>query len=385
MKKLISLIICFLAISFFSLHISAEEANWYNKQSVEKFVNLLLKDREEALEFKSEEIDGDGVGAVLVLTNEELELLKNKKDYLITTDIKYETTSTEIAQKYIYVFEFFTSDYKHYVYKHDFTKKNFITVHEILSESGIKDSEKLIYGEIRYFECPYITNYSFAKYKKGWNNIQSKVIYVKSDGNMITKSCNIGGVRYKFTSDGVYHGKYTGWTKSTSGRRYYKNGIMLTNRWLKTKNDTRYYAGEDGYIVSGERYIGKEYCLFDKNGKLIGRNLNELGMSVHCQNVSATGLEIAITLDITVNAEKVEYGSRYTIEKKEKGKWKELPLTNNRTWDDVVWLDDSSYLSQIKPTLITVNWKSLYGELPKGTYRISKEFNDKVYYFEFII
>ncbi|MBQ8842421.1 MAG: hypothetical protein IJZ65_07320, partial [Ruminiclostridium sp.] len=69
-----------------------------------------------------------------------------------------------------------------------------------------------------------------------------------SDGTMITKSCKIGGVRYKFTSDGVCKGKYTGWTKSSKGRRYWKDGILITNRYLRTKSGVRYYADENGYV-----------------------------------------------------------------------------------------------------------------------------------------
>lgn len=88
---------------------------------------------------------------------------------------------------------------------------------------------------------------------RGWNEFDGKSYYIKANGAFATKSCVINGIRYKFSSDGVCQGKYTGWTKSSSGRRYWKNGIVLKNKWLKTSAGKYYYAGSDGYIETVDR------------------------------------------------------------------------------------------------------------------------------------
>ncbi len=93
---------------------------------------------------------------------------------------------------------------------------------------------------------------------RGWNVLEGKNYYNKSNGVFATKSCVINGIRYKFSSDGVCQGKYTGWTKSKKGRRYYKNGVMIKNKWIKTKSGRKYYASEDGYMrTSRARVDGK--------------------------------------------------------------------------------------------------------------------------------
>ncbi len=106
---------------------------------------------------------------------------------------------------------------------------------------------------------------SDGSYVKGWTEIDGETYYFKSNGAMVTKSCDINGIRYKFSSDGVCQGKYTGWTKSSKGRRYYKNGVMLKERWIKTKSG-KYYAGQDGYMRTGWARVDGKTCFFDEKG-----------------------------------------------------------------------------------------------------------------------
>lgn len=139
--------------------------------------------------------------------------------------------------------------------------------HIHIPENEDKDSDywKAVYGK-------YITGLSFIDLsEKGWQETNGEKFYVKSDGTVITKSCKISDVRYKFTSDGVCHGKYTGWTKSTNGRRYYKDGVMITNKWIKTKSGKKYYAGEDGYMRTGWARVDGKTCYFDENGVWDGK------------------------------------------------------------------------------------------------------------------
>ncbi len=89
------------------------------------------------------------------------------------------------------------------------------------------------------------------------------------NGVLQTKSKVIDGIRYKFSADGYSQGKYTGWTKSAKGKRYWKDGKLVKNDWIKTPNGKLYYAGEKGYMTIGwsdVTRIGSAYSYFDEKG-----------------------------------------------------------------------------------------------------------------------
>lgn len=110
--------------------------------------------------------------------------------------------------------------------------------------------------------------------KTGWQIIGGNKYFFKKDGTAVTKSYVIDGIRYKFSSDGVCQGKYTGWTKSTNGRCYYKNGVMLKERWIKTKSGKKYYADEDGYMTTGWYRVADGWCYFnEENGQMSTGNV----------------------------------------------------------------------------------------------------------------
>ena len=79
----------------------------------------------------------------------------------------------------------------------------------------------------------------------------------------------VDGVTYRYSDSSQQVGKYTGWAKTSKGKRYYKNGIVYKNKWIKTKAGKYYYAGSDGYMRTGwaKVSVGKgNYSYFDKNG-----------------------------------------------------------------------------------------------------------------------
>lgn len=102
--------------------------------------------------------------------------------------------------------------------------------------------------------------------KNGWQKAEGKEFYVKKNGQLATSNTTISGTRYKFDKNGVYKGKYTGWTKSSKGRRYYKDGKLIKSKWIKNKYGERYYVDKNGYSVTGRAVINGELCYFDKNG-----------------------------------------------------------------------------------------------------------------------
>lgn len=81
----------------------------------------------------------------------------------------------------------------------------------------------------------------------------------------------VDGVTYRYSDSGEQKGKYTGWTKTSKGRRYYKNGLPYKNKWLKMKSGKCFYFGDDGYLSVGWTHIGTDwYYITADNGRLSG-------------------------------------------------------------------------------------------------------------------
>lgn len=111
------------------------------------------------------------------------------------------------------------------------------------------------------------TRYIMAdgSYAKGWLEIDGKTYYFsKGNGFMATKNSSIKGVRYKFTSDGVCQGKFTGWEKKNGKRYYYSEGKTLRN-WQKIK-DKWYYFKADGSAVTGKNNLFGKKLTFSGTG-----------------------------------------------------------------------------------------------------------------------
>ena len=79
----------------------------------------------------------------------------------------------------------------------------------------------------------------------------------------------VNGVAYRCSDSGEQTGKFTGWAKNSKGGRYYKNGILYKNKWIKVKSGKRFYAGEDGYLTLGWDKTDDGWCYFnDSNGEM---------------------------------------------------------------------------------------------------------------------
>ena len=103
----------------------------------------------------------------------------------------------------------------------------------------------------------------------GWQTIDGDQYYFKKDGTAVTKNTTIGGKRYKFASDGKCLGTFTGWTKSTGYKYYYKKGVLQTG-WLTVKGQ-KYYAAKNGVIRTGWAAVSGDICYFDENGVWDGK------------------------------------------------------------------------------------------------------------------
>ena len=74
------------------------------------------------------------------------------------------------------------------------------------------------------------------------------------------------GIVYRYTDDNQKVGVYTGWAKTSAGKRYYRNGILLKNAVIRLSDKKRYCFGSDGYMVTGWKKFGKGWHYFDESG-----------------------------------------------------------------------------------------------------------------------
>ena len=240
LNKILATLLSILFIFSSALNISAEQVTYYSENGIREFLDLYSTDRKKAWRYIS---DTWGPWEGEAIEDEFLSMFKNQRDVAISFVV--EGTVFEKVKEADIVFKFFTSDAKAYIYKHDIKKRNVLTLKEIVEKSGVPDSQKI---EFCYISCLDKLYFSFWEYETGFYKINNKDYYIKPDGTMITKSCIIDGIRYKFTSDGVCMGKYKGWTKNSKGRRYWNNGIVVTKRNLII-DGIKYHADEDGYVT----------------------------------------------------------------------------------------------------------------------------------------
>lgn len=104
--------------------------------------------------------------------------------------------------------------------------------------------------------------------KTGWINENGSFYYLNKNSKKATSSRTIDGIRYKFGSDGVYAGRYTGWTKNKSGiYKYWLDGERQTG-WV-TVGENKYYLDEAKGRLTGEAEIEGDTYAFDSKGRLI--------------------------------------------------------------------------------------------------------------------
>ena len=284
MKKLFAEILFFLAaVTFFSASVSAKEITY---EGSEEDVRIFLFHyeklyRDHPREWQSFlnvfQDQGDGYMGVTKYWNREITSFRNAEDRTIRITyteqpIENEREAAIIAEDLDYYYGFsitcYTSDYKKYYAHYRMDERSVYTVKEILRDCGIDDPQKIALMKLTYCgdQVIEVTSSMPAAYIPGWNEIDGERYYIKSDGTVLTKSAVIDGIRYQFGKDGVSQGEYTGFTKSNKGRRYWKNGELVKNQWVKGKDGRKYYAGTDGYVVTGTHEIGGTEYDFDGNG-----------------------------------------------------------------------------------------------------------------------
>ena len=239
-KKIISNFLLLSAAMTFTLQASAHE-----KEYSEGYYDYIF-----AAEKKSEEVDhveiGDAYYRNFPAVLPHIQEYDNQIIYIFAqfTDRKGVYSDSGVLQ-----IDLHTTDRKKFTAELDLGVSNFYTASEIVELSGISDYKKVEKVTVSFPDNCMNLYLSCAPMDNGWNMIDNLDYYVKGDGTMIKKSCKINGIRYKFTSEGVCLGKYTGWTKSANGKRYYKDGMLIVNKRLKTSDGKSYCADENGYVT----------------------------------------------------------------------------------------------------------------------------------------
>ncbi len=134
---------------------------------------------------------------------------------------------------------------------------NFIESESVANDYELKESD----GKLYCID-------SKGNFITGWIEINDNEYYFKKDGSAVRKNTTINGIRYKFNSDGICEGKYSGWVKKSGKYYYYKNGEVKKNCWLKVKGKKTYYLTSDGSRAVGNIEISGKTYNFDEDGKL---------------------------------------------------------------------------------------------------------------------
>ncbi len=98
---------------------------------------------------------------------------------------------------------------------------------------------------------------------------------------------------------------------------------------------------------------------------------NDWGIVLSANSISSDGMLLMCSQSGGKPTGELSTGPWYEIEVSEDGTWKPVPIYAEVCWEDVAWV--------IRPEDITqweINWTWIYGSLPQGEYRISKEIMD---------
>lgn len=180
-----------------------------------------------------------------------------------------------------------------------------------------------------------------------------------------------GGKMYVYSDSGEPVKPYTGWKNTESGgktyRSYYKNGVMLRSKWLKSKGKRTYFLKKDGTAATGDVKIGSVNYCFGEDGKLIygvkytASDVTDCGMTLNFCGVALNDPDIDL-----IGGE-----SYYLVREKSNGKWVKVPVTfeGEYGFNDLgyMFFDDAGNVCEQQ---LNINWEWLYGKLPEGRYRL---------------
>ncbi len=104
------------------------------------------------------------------------------------------------------------------------------------------------------------------------------------------------------------------------------------------------------------------------------------GVSIKIKEGTLTNTGATIIITDTTD-KNYSYGEPYRIDKKENGKWKEVP----RVIEDAFFNDLAYYSDKNNEIVREINWEWIYGKLKPGTYRFVTDASDEKISVTFVI
>lgn len=148
--------------------------------------------------------------------------------------------------------------------------------------------------------------------------------------------------------------------------------IVLTNDPDITFEDVdrSLYSSNFADHQSGNILLGIH--VIDENGNPIENNYNPIGLSIGVKDITPTGCTLVFSQhDGNVTGE-LQTGAFYEIQAVDgNGEWKDILPDKERAWNDIAFI-----LHNEGVTEQTISWKSVYGSLENGHYRIYKKVMD---------
>ncbi len=120
-------------------------------------------------------------------------------------------------------------------------------------------------GKLYHFSKSGVSNKKGIRITNGWNLVDGQYYYYNKDGSYLTGMQLINGSRYYFQDNGRM-AYYTIVGNAENGWYYAdKNGRIAAKAWCEIE-DTYYYAGTDGKLVTGLQSIGGKRYYFSQEG-----------------------------------------------------------------------------------------------------------------------
>ncbi len=151
---------------------------------------------------------------------------------------------------------------------------------------------------------------------------------------------------------------------------------LLLNNTDKNTNTTASQNGlNEGYVVMNATTNSTRVPLYtDKYANLTSEQINEMKENRSMDKVSIAIKEGTLTKEkatIVITDENdypYTYGDDYNIQKLENGEWKDV-----QTIGPILSTDLANLIKEDRTTEMNLNWKSRYGELETGHYKLNLE------------
>lgn len=126
-------------------------------------------------------------------------------------------------------------------------------------------------------------------------------------------------------------------------------------------------VGEDGSIITGD---ADGEC--PELPKTDDEGFTNWGLTLSVKNVTSSGLTLVCTQAGGELTGELETGSDYNLIVLKDGVWQEVPTII----EEYGWTAEAYMVPKDDSVEFEINWEWLYGQLPEGTYRITKGFMD---------